>query len=431
MNIFAILCAISIARGDFVTFGGDGYVGEDSGVPSQLLANQFSLGDQTAANLTLPGNPQGSILYTAVDPYRGWVIYVGQAPGNFPLIFRGSVASSEIVSITPPAGISGELLGAAIDSDGNAVLVGTDATSNLPLILRLPLGASTAVQVPISGDGLDGGSLNCVAMTPGNVAILGGQGTTIPLIYTLAPEAAGPEAISLPDPSLNGAAVVIAIGPNGTAILGGNDYTNNQALIYRLAPNSSAADAITIPDPADDGNLYCVAIGPDNTAILGGFTNTGLLIYRIAPGSDSASLISNPTDDSGSINGVAIGSDGTAILGGEDVSTGAPIVYRLAPNASTPVLIPIPDGIQAIISAVGIGAQDIAVLAGFYTDTGGILIFTLPLLGSNLSFVSSPVKLGSGGIPNIAIYPCDGFYDIRRMRPYYYWQQSETINILN
>lgn len=441
MKKFFLLCLALFVEGgaDYVVAGGYGSIGEGSDAPEYIVANQFSIGQTSASSVATPTDFHGQIASVAVDSYRGTVIYVGQDQNNTPFIFRGSVVSSEIVQIPVPSNIgTGSFYTVAIDSDGNAIIAGQGMSPSpaVPLIYRLPVGATAVNQISIPN--ANEGQINSVAIAANNTAVLGGYDLTadLPLILVLPSGANQAIPVSLNDPSpVNGFINAVAVGPNGTAIFGGANTTvgEGEALIYSLAAGSLVANPISIPDSNDGGMINDVAIGPDGTAILAGFVNTPAipLIYRVPPGGDSATLLANADDHEGTILCVGIGSDGTAILGGSDGTTFLPLIYKLAKEATQATSVASANAFGGAILSLAIGSQDVAALGGSYFNTQQTLLFTLPIADNIASSISTMNTVNDIAITGVAIYSYNGLYDIRRLRPYYYLQQSETITKLN
>ncbi len=432
-KFFQLLVFFFIAQcdADIVALGGYGQLGAGSDAPSYPLAQTFNIGQSAAVAVGNFANVRGSLNSIALDSYRGTVLYFGYDAVNNPLLFRGSVVSSQLTQIPIPQLASGqEFNSAAFDSNGNAILVG----DNQSVLFRLPFGASqvTALTIP----GTDPISLSAVAMGPGNTAIMGGSNTTssVPVAYILPEGANTAIPISLPGVISNGQINGIAVGPDGTAILAGLDNTHDQALIYRLAPGSTVAQAISIPDPGNEGLLIAVAIDSNGTAILAGsvFSRDDIpLIYRLLPNSSSASIISNAADITGYLYTVAIGPDGVAVVGGRDETNSRPLIWRVSSGATSATSVQTPNATHGTIRSVAVNSQNIAVLGGFYDDATVLSIFTLGPTDTVATAISSSSSLNEEGIEAVAIYESDGLYDIRRLRSYYYLQGTESIVNLN
>lgn len=427
---FLLLFCIK-GQGDIVILGGYGSRGFGSEAPTYPIANSFSIGDQTTTPLLSP-HLEGLIMQTAVDPLRGLVIFVGIDEDHKPMILQGSVVSSAIKKIkVPPLPDESAFTCAAIDSEGNAIIGGN--TPSEPLIFKLPYGASEAI--PISTPHTRG-ALYQVAISLDNTAILvgGSEPGGSPLIFSLPSQGTEAMSVSLPDPSLIGSLTAIAIGTDGTAIMGGqNESGNGEALIYRLLPHTLSAQAIAIPSPNDGGKIHGVAINQDQTALLvgeKGIFSSSPLIYKIPPNSHRAHLIENPNDHEGTLIGIAIGSDGTAIAGGADDTTLLPLIYKFTAQDSQARSIEPPNSNAGTLISVAIGSEDVAILAGSYTDGHQLLIFTLPLNENKASALVAPTSFDDEILMSLAIYSVDGPYDIRAFRPHYYLQVSETLDTL-
>jgi hypothetical protein len=435
--LFALIIAVTFfseGRADYAVLGGYGQIGEGSDAPTYPIADTFAIGNNSASPITMPQGFQGTVSDVAVDSFTGAVLYVGNDSNNIPFIFKGSVVSSEIVIIAMPAGLgSGTLDCAAFDSDGTAFIAGQDFSNDLPLILKLPSGATEATRISIAET--DNGEIDTIAITLNNTAILGGQNldTLAPIIYAIPTASNEATLLVLPDPAVTGIILTIAVAPNGTTILAGQNSTptNGEALIYSMPSGSLSLNSVAIPGGDDGGIINQVAIAPDGTAVLAGSTfdsESFPLIYRIPLNSSLAVAVANPNEDPGLLLSVAIGSDGTALLGGN--AGDFPLLYKLAPSASQATLIQLPNDSEGGIISIGIGSQDVAVIGGGYFDTNQLLLFTMPITANSPSAISTPNTLNDEAIVKVLIYDFDGLYDIRRLRPPYYFQKDETINQL-
>ncbi len=188
---------------------------------------------------------------------------------------------------------------------------------------------------------------------------------------------------------------------------------------------------MTIPDPGDGGTINSIAIGSDGIAILGGSTPSSPLIYKLLQGSAAASVIANANANGGFIASVAIAPDGTAILGGEDTDASVPLIYRVAAGATQATSIGLPNAITGQVNSVAIGSQNVAVLGGVEFSSDAPFVFTVATSGTVAASIAVPNFEPQGLINSVAVYSCDGLYDIKRLRPYYFLQLNETIDALN
>jgi len=412
--------------------GGQGQFVISSDAPTYPIAKSLTVGDDFASSIGFPSNAQGQINAIAIDSYTGRIIFAGETGlGDSFAIFTGSVASSSVTPVffsaeQDPA----EFFGVAFDSKGNAILVGQGGESGiLPAAYRLSTGSNELTSIALPG--IDEGSINAVAFFPNNTAVLVGIDNTSsgPLIY-LIPEGASEAAlISLPDPSITGQLTCLAITPSGTAILGGTNFTDNNSLIYRLTEGSLTATAVSVPNTGDESHINAVAVTSDGTAVFGGNTTTLPVIYTLSQGESSASAIANANGNDGIIYCVAIGPDNIAILGGQDNTTGLPLIYRLAQGSSSATSVSPPSSLSGVIIAAAIGNQNVATLVGA-TDDSNPFAYTLGAQDSVASNIPISNPFTEGGFFTVAVYSCNGLYDIKRIRPYYYFQMDETINAL-
>lgn len=293
------LSCLSIGN-DGTAFMG-GFLHNGSGDGFTPIVYRLEAGSNTATAVTLPDISAGIIYCVAVGP-NGVAVVGGINDSNEPCIFTIEPGASSATSITIPSAPFGILFGAAIDSNNTAVLVGGNLSTNIPLIYRLESGASSATAITLPNE--NEGTASCVAMTPDNVAIIGGSEDAGPLIiWTLASEASAATAISS---AINGSINTISIAPSGTAILGGANSSDNTPLAFWLPYQTNELTQISVSE--NTGEIYGTAVASDGTAILGGTDNTLNLptLYQLSPLGTIASSISLDTSNDGAVRSVAI-----------------------------------------------------------------------------------------------------------------------------
>jgi hypothetical protein len=418
---------------DIVILAGDAQVASlGSNQPTYPLADTFDVGEESAVSIAIPKNFQGSVNTVAINSNTGSVIFAGDSYGNSSIpIYRGSVVSLDVERILTPFLGGGVINSVAIGDDGTAVFGGA-TSSHYPVIYTLSQGSSEVTVIGLPNGDL--GAINWVAIGSDGRAVLAGKNDTTgtPLIYTLLRGESSAQSVTLPDASLgdlNG----VAITADGRAILGGEDTTSSPSspLIYSLEQGSQVATRISTPNSGDDSDIIGVAVGPDNSTVLVGSNQSDALIYKLPQGSNAVFQITVPNSNFAIVYCVAIGLDGTAIMGGRDGMYDSPIIYRLAKDSSVATSIPMPGSVLGGFNSVAIGSQNIAVLGGNSGDTIIPIAYAVSTLGGVPQPISIQNSMLEGEILSVAIYNCDGLYDIRRLRPYYYLEKSQAAGILN
>jgi hypothetical protein len=312
------------------------YVGENQ--DNSPIVFRGSVVSSAVAAVPLPsGIGNGIFTNVAIDSDGNAIIVgYGQDPSSIlPLIYRLSSGAREPVKISLPNENTGELFSVVIAKNNTAIIGGANTRDNTPLILSLSSGATQATLVSLNDLSPVTGYISAAAAAPDGSAILGGANTTTgdgeALIYSLPPGSLAANPISVPDSNDGGLVNSISISSNGIAILAGAVGTGASfPLIYSVLPGDRSAHLIANAND-HEGMILSVAIGSDGTAILGGSdATTNLpLIYKLANGADQATSIQPPNPFPGAIISVAIGSQDIAVLAGTYIDRNQPLLFTL------------------------------------------------------------------------------------------------------
>ncbi len=429
-------------RADIVVVGGSSLDFSDScDPPTYPIAQSFPLQDSTSTPLNMPNSWQGAIYDIAIDGYRGSVIYAGEyllSSFSTPLLLKGSVVSETLSQLSLPETLAyGSFAATAIDSEGTATLIGKNQGSNSlrfsPLICRLPSNSTQATQLSIPSEIL--GELFLIKINSDDTAILVGYNyaTHQPLIYLLPKGATTPTEVSLSPEYSNSSINTISITPDGTIFLGGG-YSISSTLtpiLYTLKPGNLVATAIELLDPPADSEVSQSASDPNGNLLflLNSSTNGGS-VYKIASGSNlGVAIPSSYTLDH--LDTLVIDSRGIATLSGHKLCSSIPFINRLNPFTAEFSNIEMPNSNFGIFISSALGSNNEPVLVGAYFDSNQLMVIRVPPESSRATQISTPPLRYVDALYKVAIYNEEGLYDIRRLRPYYYLQMSESQNLLN
>lgn len=308
------------------------YVGMQSSGGQPPVAFVGSVGSATMTQLTLPNLPvEGQLTSVAFAPDESAVMVGADITNGHPLAYRWTPTLITSIDVSS-AGI-GEFTSVAIAPDGTALMAGAGG-GFAPVICTLSPGASMAAS--IFPEGTASGEYFKIAVAPTSQAIACGNVGNSAAIASLLPPYQSATSLTVPVHDNLGQLYGLAMDGNGVAVAGGYDI--NYPVIYRIIGTNVIP--IGIPENVA-GGITCVAMGSDGTAILGGgFVAPDLpLIYRLGAGDSAATTVGLPNDTLGYFQSVGIGRANIAVLGGLDESDNT-LCYTtpITPNATASVV---------------------------------------------------------------------------------------------